>query len=524
MQTYKKILLATALIVAWSLQAQVQDNKVDAIDNKLYDLKKDLEIAKIKEDTSQIANLNIKLGDFFKELELYSEAIKNYQAYQELNKTNDTSLVYVLNALASINLDLKKFSEAQKYSRKGLQISEDIHYSKGIAQANALLGSIEEKQQHYDDALRFQKISLSIFQKLNDSTGLAQVYENIGSVYEDLEEYNVAYQHFKMAHAFAKSSEGDLQINIINNLGDVNRKTENYSKALNYTNQALQLAQQTENESQIESALKDLARTHADLGDFEKAYAFLNNQSIVNEEELMQRNAEMVSAMQVLYEVKEKEAELELLNKENQINTVRQYIIIIITGTIILALLFGLFYWNKRRRHEKYIMAYQQQLLQADLDKKTVEEAALKREIDIKISSLTNYSLHIAHKNKMLSDVSKTLTKLKGRNSELVTTKLQELSEEIESDLNNNNEWTELMGYFGQIHPGFFKSLKSVAAEKLSASEMKLCMLLRLNLSSKEIAEILRITSDSVRIARYRLRKKLPLNSKDDLQAYLLNL
>ena len=88
----------------------------------------------------------------------------------------------------------------------------------------------------------------------------------------------------------------------------------------------------------------------------------------------------------------------------------------------------------------------------------------------------------------------------------------------------NNNEWAELMSYFGQIHPNFFSTLKQIVNDKLSSSEMRLCMLLRLNLSSKEIADILHITPDSVRIARYRLRKKLPLESKDDLQDYLLNL
>ena len=80
------------------------------------------------------------------------------------------------------------------------------------------------------------------------------------------------------------------------------------------------------------------------------------------------------------------------------------------------------------------------------------------------------------------------------------------------------------MSYFGQIHPNFFSTLKQIVNDKLSSSEMRLCMLLRLNLSSKEIADILHITPDSVRIARYRLRKKLPLESKDDLQDYLLNL
>ncbi|WP_157811716.1 helix-turn-helix transcriptional regulator [Tenacibaculum sp. SZ-18] len=48
-------------------------------------------------------------------------------------------------------------------------------------------------------------------------------------------------------------------------------------------------------------------------------------------------------------------------------------------------------------------------------------------------------------------------------------------------------------------------------------------MLLRLNLTSKEIAEILNVTPDSVRVARYRLRKKLPISPKEDLVNFMLH-
>ena len=521
--SFHKTLFFIYLLISGIANSQSLKNN-EQLDQQLYKLKDRLESAKAESNTQKIAKTYIDLGNFFKNIELYAEALKNYQAYLDIQKKQDSSSVYVYSALASIDLDLKKFNEAKKYSHISLKLSETIGYEKGKAEANALLGSIAEKQSDYDNALKHQNISLAIFKKLNDSTGLATVNENIGSIYEDLEQYDLAYNYFKKAHEFAKHSNSNLQINIINNLGDANRKTKNFEKALRYTEEALKLAQQTNNVSQIESALKDLARTYARTGDFEKAYNYLNNQSIVNEEELKRNNTEMVSAMQVLYDVKEKEAEVKLLNKENQINKVRQYVILITTGAIILALIVGFIYWKKRRKHEKHILEYQQQLLQADLDKKTAAEEALKREIDIKVSSLTNYSLHIAHKNKMLSDVSKTLTKIQGRNNELVQKKLKHLVEDIEQDLNQNNEWTELMGYFGQIHPGFFKTIKKIALKKLSSSEMRLCMLLRLNLSSKEIADILHITPDSVRIARYRLRKKLPLDSNDDLQGYLLNL
>ena len=521
--SFHKSLLFIYFLISGIANTQSSKNN-EQLDQQLYKLKERLEFAKAESNTQKIAKTYIELGNFFKAIELYAEALKNYQAYLDIQKTKDSCSVYVYNSLASIDLDLKKYIEAKKYSLISLDLSETISYEKGKAEANALLGSIAEKQSDYNSALKYQNISLAIFKKLNDSTGLATVNENIGSIYEDLEQYDLAYSYFKKAQEFAKHSNSDLQINIINNLGDANRKTKNYEKAIFYTEEALKLAQQTNNASQIESALKDLARTYADTGDFEKAYNYLNNQSVVNEEELKKNTTEMVSAMQVLYDVKEKEAEVELLNKENQINKVRQYVILIITGAIILALIVGFIYWKKRKKHENRILEYKQQLLQADLDKKVAKEIALNREIDIKVSSLTNYSLHIAHKNKKLSDISKTLSKLKNRNNELVSKKLKDIVKDIEADLENNNEWAELMSYFGQIHPNFFSTLKQIVNDKLSSSEMRLCMLLRLNLSSKEIADILHITPDSVRIARYRLRKKLPLESKDDLQDYLLNL
>ena len=80
------------------------------------------------------------------------------------------------------------------------------------------------------------------------------------------------------------------------------------------------------------------------------------------------------------------------------------------------------------------------------------------------------------------------------------------------------------MSLFEDIHPSFTQKLNQAATQKLTATEMRLCMLLRLDLSSKEIASVLRITPDSVRVARYRLRKKLPLDSTDELVNFMLKL
>jgi len=57
---------------------------------------------------------------------------------------------------------------------------------------------------------------------------------------------------------------------------------------------------------------------------------------------------------------------------------------------------------------------------------------------------------------------------------------------------------------------------------KLTPTEVKLCVLLRLNLNSKEIAAITFQNSHSVDIARYRIRKKMGLVRNDKLASVLM--
>lgn len=501
-----------------------QDSVSEKAIFKINTIKYNLNFAKNKNDTLGIAENFIFLADFYKDLGLGSEAIKNYHNAQELYLIKDTLFVYANNQIASIHLELKQFSEASQYAKKSIYIAKSLNYYRGLANANAILGSVNEKEGRYTNALNYQNLSLALFESLNDSTGIALTNENLGSIYEDLEQYDLAQNFFNIAHDFEKSTTSNLKINIINNQSDVFRKLKQYDQALKLTNIALRLARNKNNKQQEESALKDLARTYAELEDFENAYKYLNEQNLINQKEFKNQNLQLVSAMEVLYNVKESEAQLAILNKQNQLNRTRQIAIIIISLAVILVFVIGLIHLKKRKRQEQKLLTYKQQLLQADLDIKIAEEMSLKREIDIKISALTNYSLNLAHKNKLLADVSRTLNNIKGRNPELIKIKLIELVKTINSDLSKENEWSELMTYFSQINPNFFKDLKSQAHEELTSSEMRLCMLLRLNLSSKAIASILNITPDSVRVARYRMRKKLPLTSKGDLQSYILNL
>ena len=71
-----------------------------------------------------------------------------------------------------------------------------------------------------------------------------------------------------------------------------------------------------------------------------------------------------------------------------------------------------------------------------------------------------------------------------------------------------------------QVNAEFYDNIKS-DFPKLTKSELELCALIRLNLSSKDIAAIRSVEPKSIEMARYRLRKKFEMSGTEDLSAFL---
>ncbi|MDW5290632.1 tetratricopeptide repeat protein [Formosa sp. PL04] len=514
------ILFITTGVNAQESQIPIHRN-IDSVFTKLNKL---LDKAEYTDNREELVKSHIQLANFYEHLGIANEAIKHYHDALEQHNQEDTTAVYIRNKMSRIYLSLKQYKNATTYLTKSLATAERINFKKGKATSYGLLGSVAEKEENYTLAIKNQEESLAIFKTLADSTGLAITYENIGSIYEDLEQFENALSYFLKAKTYSKNTPSYIKINILNNLGDAHRKMMKPHEALPYSLLALQKSKSAKNTYEEESALKDLALNYADLGDYKLAFDYMINYKDLNEKLIENQNAELVNSLQILYEVEEREAEVKLLNKQHEVNKIRQNIFLI-SGVFLLLLLLGWFlYFRKRKKQQSKIQHYKNELLQVNLDKKTQEEASLQRKNAIKTSALTNYSLHLAHKNKMISDISRTLSNIKDRNSVLMKSKLEAVIKDIDLDRSQEEEWTEFVNFFEQIHPNFFQNLKNDVTKELSASELRLCVLLRLNLSSKEIAAILRITPDSVRIARYRLRKKLPIDAKEDLQIFLLNL
>jgi DNA-binding CsgD family transcriptional regulator len=94
---------------------------------------------------------------------------------------------------------------------------------------------------------------------------------------------------------------------------------------------------------------------------------------------------------------------------------------------------------------------------------------------------------------------------------------------QLEEDDQIDQEWDQFAKHFDKVHSDFVMQLKTKHPD-ISPNEVKLCSYLRMNLSSKEIAQLLNISLRGVEISRYRLRKKLNLQGGENLFDYLIQL
>ncbi|MBR9919223.1 MAG: hypothetical protein GYB31_00185 [Bacteroidetes bacterium] len=147
----------------------------------------------------------------------------------------------------------------------------------------------------------------------------------------------------------------------------------------------------------------------------------------------------------------------------------------------------------------------------------------LQSDIDLKTSQLASATMHLVQKSEVLLKIKGELRQiLKSLPSES-RRKIEQINRAIEADIRLDNNWEQFEIYFDQVHKNFFKRLRERFPE-LTPKDQKLCAYLRMNLSTKEIAPLMNISVRGVEISRYRLRKKLDLDSDTNLVSFMLEI
>ena len=205
------------------------------------------------------------------------------------------------------------------------------------------------------------------------------------------------------------------------------------------------------------------------------------------------------------------------------------FLMIILYFLIIGAVLFFYYKWNKLRYMQKLKLQaeelkHQREILEMELKAENelniqeYEKHILELELQTKSSEVAGKSLSIAKQSEMIENIQSILDSEKDFN------KLKsEIKKAIKINEVNKHEWEIFETNLNQIHNEFIINL-SKKYPNLTPKDIKLCVYLKMNLSSKEIAPMMNISFRGVELHRYRLRKKLNLSQEENLSKFLLSL
>ncbi|MBO9565645.1 MAG: hypothetical protein J7621_22915 [Niastella sp.] len=183
---------------------------------------------------------------------------------------------------------------------------------------------------------------------------------------------------------------------------------------------------------------------------------------------------------------------------------------------------------QQRHEEEQKRLQYLHQLEMEKSEKEIMQlrNEKLESEIDHKNQELASSAMHLVQKGELLTRIKDELKRLKkmpangnGDDGEELKKLLRILNEEDKID----QGWEQFAFHFDRVHSDFLVALKEHYPQ-LTANEIKLCAYLRMNLSTKEIAQLMNISVRGVEISRYRLRKKLQLSTDTNLFQFLLNI
>jgi DNA-binding CsgD family transcriptional regulator len=197
------------------------------------------------------------------------------------------------------------------------------------------------------------------------------------------------------------------------------------------------------------------------------------------------------------------------------------FIVYFVTFLLLIILIHSSYrrYYNRQKKklieeNEKNLklaqMASEQEIIK-------LKNQQLQKDIETKNKELAMTTMSLLNKSELLNGIKKDLSNLQDKSSR------DQVIRVINRNLNNDQDWEYFQEAFNNADKDFLKKMHELHPN-LTPNDLKLCVYLRLNLASKEIAPLLNISVRSVEIKRYRLRKKINLEHEKSLVEYILEI
>ena len=222
---------------------------------------------------------------------------------------------------------------------------------------------------------------------------------------------------------------------------------------------------------------------------------------------------EALGELEVSYNTQKKEQEIVMLQQKQAIITNRWLTLAVgLFFTIIIGILFV---DNQKRKHR-----LQTEVLTTEDQLKKAELKSLADLLEYNEKKLSLYTENLLKKNELVSQLEMKLKTAVNEDEANSKQGIQLISDFSSVRILTEDDWEEFKELFNRVHHGLLNRLLA-SYENLTLAEQRLFLLMKLQLSTKEIANILGVSPDSVKKGRYRLKKKLRVEEATSIQDFV---
>jgi tetratricopeptide (TPR) repeat protein len=284
--------------------------------------------------------------------------------------------------------------KALDYYMRSMKIYTDLNNKEGIATTKNNISNIYSLKKDYGQAMRYLEDSYAILSQLGDQVKMIGSMNNLGNLYSDINLYEKAHKYYSEAYQLSEKAGAKFP-DPLNNIGNIFFRQGNYTKAIEFYTKALNIERENDNRLGILNIIINLGITYTKARQPRQAEEYLNeatrlsnelqaftslptiykasaenfyNQSKWKDAYEMQlkydearekiygeESSRNIAQMEMVTNFQEKERELDLLKKEDEIKTLqlrnsRLFIILVILGVLVILALFNLFYLDSKKK------------------------------------------------------------------------------------------------------------------------------------------------------------------------------
>ena len=459
-----------------------------------------------------------------------------YHFLSEARQSKDSHRIILGNLyLANAEFMKSNFTDCMEYLIEAETFAEKVEDMLLQGRASHKKGALYTTLKNYPAAIEAFELALAKSEEVQDSQNIAITLEQLGAVYGYIDDFAKANAYYREAIPLVKKHCGKRELAVtLSNYGNILSYQDSISRAIDVYRQAVAVSEEIEDEYRMVSSKQNLALEYYYNDELDRSLELYRECLQINERNgwldfliytydglslVFEEKRDLDSALyyfksfhylkdsvigsdvqnqigQLESENKSQQQELEILKQKELAERNKQRLKITLIGSAFLLILSGIGIWSLRAQKNR---------TRIQLEEKRKDLNRLAQFLQVKNAELRDLKATLLKNEKILQDQEK-----------------EEIIDPYNIKIITPDDWQAFKSLFEKSYPAYLQEVRKSYSE-ISEAEERLFLLLKLKLSSREMADILGVQLETVKKTRTRLRKRLQLCKGASLEKFIEN-